>query len=81
MNIAKIQQTKAFMPPFAGNARDVEGVIQFLNWRKADSPKIWPESHSAEDLAQIGRWLDEAGTEPATMSSRTGRPIAEDTHP
>ena len=77
LNIAKLQQTKAFMPPFAGNARDVEAVVQFLNWRKAGSPKYWKESVAPEIFAQIAHWLDEAGVEPATMSSRTGRPLKE----
>src|SRR5260221_3788974 len=62
LNIAKLQHTKAFMPPFAGNADDVEALAQLIRWETAGAPATWPESHDAQLTAQIGRWLDEAGT-------------------
>lgn len=79
MNIAKLQHTKAFMPPFAGDARDVEAVTQLIMWESAGAPSSWPTTDqtgvvgSAGDaasndavLARIRAWLEEAGTEPGT---------------
>jgi mono/diheme cytochrome c family protein len=64
-NVAKLQRTKGFMPPFAGNAADVEAVIQLLRWERVDRAADFAPTSSPESLAQIARWLDEAGTEPA----------------
>jgi mono/diheme cytochrome c family protein len=68
LNIAKLQRTKGFMPPFAGNAEDVEALVQLLRWEHAGRPAVAPSLSAAaspETLAQIARWLDEAGTAPA----------------
>jgi cytochrome bd ubiquinol oxidase subunit I len=59
LNIAKLQHTKSFMPPFAGNADDVEAIAQLLEWEHAGSPSAWPVRATAP---QIAAWLDEAGT-------------------
>ncbi len=64
LNIAKLQRTKAFMPPFAGNALDVEAMVQLLRWEAADAPATWPTSADAATLAEISKWLDEVGTSP-----------------
>lgn len=64
LNIAKLQRTKAFMPPFAGNAADVEALVQYLRWETAEGESWAPTTADAETLAQIKRWLDEAGTSP-----------------
>jgi hypothetical protein len=66
LNLAKLQRTKGFMPPFAGNAEDVEALVQLLRWEHGE--RAMPAAAapgSADALAQIARWLDEAGTEPA----------------
>lgn len=60
MNIAKLQQTKAFMPPFAGTAEELEALVQFLNW--ADGQPV-DESEQEAALVRIQQWMDEAGTE------------------
>jgi mono/diheme cytochrome c family protein len=65
LNIAKLQRTKGFMPPFAGNATDVEALVQLLRWERAGAPSAWPVSSDPATLAQIASWLDEAGTAPA----------------
>lgn len=65
MNLAKLQRTKAFMPPFAGPPAEVEAVVQLIAWEHAGAPATWPVSDDPAVLAQIGRWLDEAGTAPA----------------
>ncbi|HEY5927614.1 MAG TPA: cytochrome c [Kofleriaceae bacterium] len=76
LNIAKLQRTKGFMPPFAGNAEDVEAIVQLIKWEREGAPRAWPPpapaAHVADPaaktesdaatLAQIARWLDEAGT-------------------
>jgi cytochrome d ubiquinol oxidase subunit I len=65
LNIAKLQRTKGFMPPFAGNADDVEALVQLLRWEHVDRPPGFVASSSPAALAQIAHWLDEAGTQPA----------------
>lgn len=64
LNLAKLQRTKGFMPPFAGNAEDVEALVQLLRWERDGRPAAFAATSSPEALAQIARWLDEAGTEP-----------------
>jgi hypothetical protein len=59
LNLAKLQHTKAFMPPFAGNADDVEALVQYLRWETKGAPATWPTSTTPPE---IGMWLDEAGT-------------------
>ena len=64
MNLAKLQHTKPFMPPFAGTARELEAMVQFIRWNSAGRPGQW--EHQTDDektLSQIQTWLDEAGTE------------------
>ncbi|MEO8550606.1 MAG: cytochrome ubiquinol oxidase subunit I [Kofleriaceae bacterium] len=58
LNLAKLQHTKAFMPPFAGNADDVEALVQFLRWETVDAPASWPVTATPPEIAI---WLDEAG--------------------
>ncbi len=62
LNIAKLQQTKAFMPPFAGPASEVEAVAQLIRWEASGAPRQWPVSDDPAVLAQIAGWLDAAGT-------------------
>jgi cytochrome bd ubiquinol oxidase subunit I len=71
LNIAKLQRTKGFMPPFAGTANDVEALVQLLQWELDGAPDTW--SAKAPDpalLAQIQAWLDEVGTSPAAPRSK-----------
>jgi mono/diheme cytochrome c family protein len=63
MNIAKLQHTKPFMPPFAGNANELEALVQMLRWEVAGRPETWPLSTDEAARARILRWLEEAGTE------------------
>lgn len=65
LNIAKLQRTKGFMPPFAGNAEDVEALVQLLLYERHGRPEDYNEAVAPpETLAQIARWLAEAGTLP-----------------
>jgi cytochrome d ubiquinol oxidase subunit I len=68
-NVAKLQQLKPFMPPFAGTPEELEGLVQYVTWVSDGRPAAWPDSLADEPersatLARIRRWLDEAGTEP-----------------
>ena len=65
LNVAALQRTKGFMPPFAGTPAEVEAVVQLVRWRHAGAPAAWPAAVDAAALAQIRRWLDEAGPDPA----------------
>jgi len=76
-NIAMLQRTKAFMPPFAGNAADVEAVVQLLAWTRDGTPRQWPAPvaiGAADPLSEIQRWLDEAGTAPRVESGTDREP-------
>ena len=73
LNTAKLQHTKAFMPPFAGNAVEVEALVQLIMWTSAGEPASWPpagaassEREALETLERIDGWLREAGTEPGS---------------
>ena len=68
MNIAKLQHTKPFMPPFAGTAEELEALVQLLVWTHEESPQRWKESSNADVLRQIEAWLEEAGTKSALAS-------------
>jgi mono/diheme cytochrome c family protein len=60
MNIAKLQFTKPFMPPFAGTAEELEALVQYISWESTGKPTAWPESHEAADALRISGWLAEA---------------------
>jgi mono/diheme cytochrome c family protein len=62
-NIAQLQRTKPFMPPFAGNADEVEALVQWLKWNTAGRPAAWTPPTNAAELAKIDEWLAEAGTQ------------------
>jgi mono/diheme cytochrome c family protein len=63
MNVAKLQKTKPFMPPFAGTPEEVEAIAQLVRWEHAGAPREWPDtSGDAANLARIAAWLEEAGT-------------------
>jgi mono/diheme cytochrome c family protein len=63
MNIAKLQYTKPYMPPFAGTAQEVEAIVQLIRWEHASRPAAWSVSYDPETLAQIAAWLQEADPE------------------
>lgn len=73
MNVAKLQLTKPFMPPFAGTAEEVDALVQYVRWEKAERPKSWGAAASAEELARIRAWLEEAGPHPATARREAAR--------
>jgi cytochrome bd ubiquinol oxidase subunit I len=54
LNIAKLQRTKPFMPPFAGSPQELEALVQLLTWMNHGQPEAWPESRDAAHLQSIG---------------------------
>lgn len=68
MNIAKLQQTKPFMPPFAGTPQELEALVSYIRWVHADRPAKFPVTEDRQALEQIRQWLDEAGTQPASLA-------------
>jgi cytochrome d ubiquinol oxidase subunit I len=66
LNIAQMQRTKGFMPPFAGTAVELEALVQLLGWRHAGMPHDWPASDDPATLAKIQVWLDQVGTRSGT---------------
>jgi cytochrome bd ubiquinol oxidase subunit I len=73
LNVAKLQRTKGFMPPFAGTADDVEAVVQLIRWEIAGTPQAWTVS---ETSPEIQAWLDEVGTISAAEARAEARRAA-----
>ncbi|MCA9115654.1 MAG: cytochrome c [Planctomycetaceae bacterium] len=73
MNIAKLQHTKPFMPPFAGTPAELESLVQYVRWSGRNQPLNWPTDTCREVLAQIETWLEEAGTAPANPDGEPER--------
>ena len=65
MNIAKLQQTKPFMPPFAGSATELESLVQYIQWVHERRPESWDKTIDPKAIEHIQKWLDDAGTEAA----------------
>jgi hypothetical protein len=74
MNVAELQWTKGFMPPFAGTPQELEALVQYVRWQTAGRPATWPESNDPATFETIRRWLDDAGTEPAPPDGPGGMP-------
>lgn len=64
MNIAKLQRTKPFMPPFAGTPQELEALVQWIRWQRQGRPRGWRPDVAQPPLEQIDAWLQEAGTRP-----------------
>jgi mono/diheme cytochrome c family protein len=69
MNIAKLQYTKPFMPPFAGTPEELEALVQLLTWESGGRQNQWPVSDDPKVFANLRRWLDEAGTAPGIAAA------------
>lgn len=66
MNIAKLQLTKPFMPPFAGSAEELEALVQYITWTHDPDAINENIDEGPKTIQQIERWLREAGIEPGT---------------
>jgi cytochrome d ubiquinol oxidase subunit I len=64
LNVAQLQRTKPFMPPFAGTAAELEALVQLLTWWHAGTPPSWTDSADPVTTGRIQAWLDEVGTTP-----------------
>ena len=67
MNIAQLQRTKTFMPPFAGTPEELEALVQFISWTSEGRKDDWPVSDDPKVLDDIQTWLDEVGTQPGHL--------------
>lgn len=67
LNIAQLQRTKPFMPPFAGTAEELAALIDWIRWQQAGRPDEWNAATSEKVLAEIQSYLDEAGTQAAVQ--------------
>jgi hypothetical protein len=63
-NIAQLQRTKPFMPPFSGTAVELEALVQLLGWWRSGTPANWAVSADPATLGRIQDWLDEVGIRP-----------------
>ena len=73
MNIAQLQKTKAFMPPFAGTAWDLEALVQYIRWQTHELEPghthfVETTTVSKEVLKMNKRWIDEA--RPSSFGSK-----------
>lgn len=64
LNIAQLQRTKPFMPPFAGPPEEVEAIAQWIQWGHEGRPEQWPLSGDPDVLASIQQHLQAVGTTP-----------------
>lgn len=69
MNVARLQHTKPFMPPFAGTATELEALVQYIAWAKVARPPNWPATPDLRAIEQNQIWLDAAGTLPAVPTA------------
>jgi cytochrome bd ubiquinol oxidase subunit I len=72
LNIARLQHTKPFMPPFAGTSAELEALVQYIGWSNHGEPADWPASNNKDLLARITRWINEAGSDAATLGDKEG---------
>ncbi|WP_199193226.1 c-type cytochrome [Blastopirellula marina] len=71
MNIAKLQHTKPFMPPFAGSAEDLESLVRYLKWFEERNDQVAEAPYEEETLKTIQKWLDAAGTASLSLPGET----------
>ena len=76
MNIAKLQQTKPFMPPFAGTPEELDALVHYIRWVHDGRPPEFEFTPDDEALQQIATWMEEAGTEAATVTMNRKSEVA-----
>jgi len=74
LNIAQLQRTKPFMPPFAGTAHELEGLVQFLEWDASERPESWAGTDDPKIEAQIRDWIQAADVEPTEVADSSAHP-------
>lgn len=87
LNIARLEHTKEFMPPFAGNAAELEALVQLIEWEKAERPKEWAVSTPPQPIAtvipnttNVPPWMrpnDATASQPAASSPLARESVSE----
>ncbi len=72
INVAKLQHTKPYMPPFAGTAEELEALVQLLAWVNAGRPREWPMTRDERVLDRVRGWLRDAGVAPGDFQRYRG---------
>lgn len=60
LNIAQLQRTKPFMPPFAGTATELEALVDYLRWENDERPSAWIPRETRTLLEETSEWMKEA---------------------
>ena len=60
LNLAQLQRTKPFMPPFAGSPEELEALVQFLRWSSASRPAKWVTADDPAVIERIRVWIERA---------------------
>lgn len=63
LNIAQLQHTKPFMPPFAGTPEELEALVQLIRWEGEHRPEQWGETSDPAVLESIAEHMKAAGTQ------------------
>lgn len=77
LNVAQLQRTKTFMPPFCGTPEELEALVQWLQWIRAGKPHEWAESTDQAVLALVRKHLDEVGVRPGKIIETSDSPEAD----
>ncbi len=71
LNIAQLQRTRNFMPPFAGTPEELEALVQMLEWHHKGRPKEWTSTGDPQLYEKLHEWI-EAAPLPADKATAEG---------
>ncbi|MEO2035360.1 MAG: cytochrome c [Planctomycetaceae bacterium] len=77
INIAQLQRTRNFMPPFAGTPEELEALVQMLEWHHNGRPPEWAETGNDDLYEKVRRWIDDAPLQQAGSGAEGEVPGAE----
>lgn len=63
LNVAQLQRTKPFMPPFAGTPAELEALVQLIEWHHEGRPSEWKTTGDKATYDRLAEYLAEAGTQ------------------
>lgn len=78
-NVANLQHTKPFMPPFSGTPEELEAIVQKIAWENAGRPATWSDTAGdAALIAHLRALIDQAGDGPGDFERFRDRQRAND---